>query len=94
VAAETTRIRDAVPGERNHALLVAAIALGQLVAGDALDADEVRAVLLEAAAAHLAAGAYSTRQAEATITSGLTRGATRPRRPPPDNSRPARHRGG
>ena len=78
--AETARVRDAAPGGRNHALFLASLALGQLVAGGELDADHVRAVLLDAATTHLTAGAYTHAQAEATITSGLRRGATRPRR--------------
>lgn len=79
VAAEIARVEGAGKGQRNHALFVAACALGQLVAGGTLTADYVRDVLTRAAAAHLATGAYSTRQAHATITSGLTVGARRPR---------------
>jgi hypothetical protein len=82
VAAEVTRVTEAGEGERNHALLVAAIALGQLVASGSLAEDDVRAVLTDAATAHVATGAYSARQAQQTITSGLRRGARRPRRPP------------
>jgi hypothetical protein len=79
VVAETARVLAAQPGRRNHTLFTAAIALGQLVAGGSLDADCVRTVLLNAAAGHLAVGAYSPHQAETTIASGLSRGATRPR---------------
>ena len=82
VTAELRRITEAGEGGRNHALLVAAIALGQLVAGGALVEDDVRALLTHAAAAHVTAGAYSAHQANSTITSGLRRGATNPRRPP------------
>jgi hypothetical protein len=77
---ETTRVRDAVAGGRNHALYVASLALGQLVAGGELDADYVRAVLLDASAVHFTDPGYPRVQAERTITSGLRRGATRPRR--------------
>jgi hypothetical protein len=82
VAAEVARVTRAGEGERNHTLLIAAIALGQLVAGGALAEDDVRTALTAAAGVHVAAGAYSARQAEATIASGLRRGATRPRHPP------------
>jgi hypothetical protein len=83
VAAEVARVTCTVEeGARNHALLVAAIALGQLVAGGALAEDDVRDALTVAAAGHIAAGAYSPHQAQLTITSGLRRGAARPRRPP------------
>lgn len=79
LAAEVARVEGAAKGQRNHALYVAAVALGQLVAGGALTEQEVRDVLLRAAAGHLAAGAYSPHQAELTITSGLRAGAKRPR---------------
>ncbi len=57
---------------------LAAVALGQLVAGGALAEHDARAAL-GSSRPHLAAGAYSVRQAEQTITSGLTAGARRPR---------------
>ena len=70
----------ATPGSRNHALFVAALALGQLVGSDSLDeADAVR-VLLDAAAGHVGAGAFTTAEATATVRSGLDRGRTEPRR--------------
>jgi hypothetical protein len=70
---EKTRIN------RNTALYSAAVALGQLVAGGELDSQDVTATLLAAAAGHIANGAYSHRQAEATIASGLKAGRNRPR---------------
>ena len=54
----------------------AAFNLGQLVAADLLDADQVRAELLAAA---LEAGNPQTK-AVATIASGLRGGAAKPRR--------------
>jgi hypothetical protein len=77
---ETTKVTDAPPGQRNAALYTAALALGQLVAGGELTEDEVRRALLSAAGRHLALGAYSERQAERTITSGIRAGQNRPRR--------------
>ncbi|GAA4874353.1 bifunctional DNA primase/polymerase [Pseudonocardia benzenivorans] len=78
--AETARVHDAPASQRNASLYVAAVALGQLVAGGSLTEPEARAVLTSAAARHLALRAYSPRQAEQTITSGLRAGAKRPRR--------------
>lgn len=77
--AETARVIGAAAGQRNHSLYIAAVALGQLVAGGALAEADARAVLLAAANLHLAVGAYTLRQAEQTITSGLRAGAKRPR---------------
>ncbi|NMI01050.1 bifunctional DNA primase/polymerase [Pseudonocardia acidicola] len=79
ITAETARVHDAPAGQRNACLYVAAVALGQLVAGGALPEPDARAVLLSAAGRHLALGAYSPRQAEQTIASGLRAGAKRPR---------------
>ncbi|MHA6796762.1 bifunctional DNA primase/polymerase [Pseudonocardia bannensis] len=78
--AETARVHAAAPAQRNACLYIASVALGQLVAGGSLSEPEARAVLLSAAARHLALRAYSPRQAEQTITSGLRAGAKRPRR--------------
>jgi hypothetical protein len=80
VRAETARVLDAPPGQRNACLYVASVALGQLVAGGALAEHDARAALRAAAATHVAARAYSQHQAEQTITSGLRAGARRPRR--------------
>jgi hypothetical protein len=79
ITAETERVHRAPAGQRNACLYVAAVALGQLVAGGALAEHDARGALLTAAGPHLAVGAYSLRQAEQTITSGLTAGARRPR---------------
>lgn len=78
--AETARVTGAPASQRNACLYVASVALGQLVAGGSLPEAEARAVLLGASAGHVALGAYSRRQAEQTITSGLRAGAKRPRR--------------
>jgi putative DNA primase/helicase len=63
-------------GRRNATLNRAAFNLGQLVAAGLLDAEEVRTVLLAAA---LEAGNPEAK-AQATITSGLRGGISRPRR--------------
>jgi hypothetical protein len=79
ITAETARVHHAPTGQRNASLYVAAVALGQLVAGRALPEHHARGALLDAAGRHLAVGAYSTHQAEQTIASGLRAGARRPR---------------
>ncbi|MBA0127308.1 bifunctional DNA primase/polymerase [Haloechinothrix sp. YIM 98757] len=79
VRAEAAKVHHAPKSQRNGTLYAAALALGQLVAGGALSADEVTSVLLGAARRHIAARAYSEIQARKTITSGLSAGAKRPR---------------
>lgn len=76
---EAKRVTGALPGARNKSLFVAACALGQLVAGGALGAEEVRLALEHASDLHVNAGAYSDRQRHNTIRSGLRVGASRPR---------------
>jgi hypothetical protein len=80
IRGERQRVLEAPPGQRNHSLYLAAVALGQLVAGGALPDHDARAELRAAADPHIAAAAYSALQAEKTISSGLRAGARRPRR--------------
>jgi hypothetical protein len=81
IRGERQRVLEARAGQRNHSLYLAAVALGQLVAGGALPEQDARAELHAAAAPHIAVGAYSVLQAEKTISSGLRAGAARrPRR--------------
>jgi 2-hydroxychromene-2-carboxylate isomerase len=79
VRAEAGKVADAKTN-RNATLYAAAVALGQLVEGDALTEDEVRAALMTAAGRHLGTRHFTAREAETTITSGLRAGANRPRR--------------
>ena len=79
VDGEMTKVATALPGTRNHTLFCAAVALGQLVAGGQLHEHLAREALLQAAASHLAAGAYTASEADATIRSGFTTGARNPR---------------
>ncbi|MET8140393.1 bifunctional DNA primase/polymerase [Sphaerisporangium sp. NPDC005288] len=76
VLAELARVTGSPPDGHNNALYFASVALGQLVAGGALDQAEVFAWLSEAAAT------VGQRPGEAfrTIASGLRAGAKRPRR--------------
>ncbi|HEY8717741.1 bifunctional DNA primase/polymerase [Pengzhenrongella sp.] len=76
---EIAKVRGAQAGTRNHALFCAALALGQLVAGGALALEVARDALLDSAAAHITAGAFTHREALASIASGLRRGANNPR---------------
>lgn len=80
IATQTAHVRAAGEGKRNFTLYMAAQNLGQLVAGGMVDAATVQHALLTAAEAHLAAGAYTRREAHDTIRSGLKAGAKRPRR--------------
>lgn len=76
---EVERVTGAAEGGRNAALYTAAVALGQLVAGGALTAEQVQTLLEQAAAGHVAARAYTAAEARNTIASGLRAGAKRPR---------------
>jgi Bifunctional DNA primase/polymerase, N-terminal len=77
---EAATVRAAAPGTCNHTLNRAAFNLGQLIAAGLLDAEQVRAVLLEAAIAAPATGhADRERKARQTIESGLRGGARTPR---------------
>ena len=77
LAGELARVAAATEGSRNHTLYIAAVALGQLVAGGALPAELVTAELERAAASV----GLATTEAAGTIRSGLRAGARRPRRP-------------
>jgi len=81
IAGEVRRVRDE-PDNHNGALYIAACALGQLVAGGALTDTDVRSVLLDAFAVHIAAEPqhHNQREAHNTISSGLKAGAKRPRK--------------
>lgn len=76
---EAEHVAAAPSGQRNHALYIAAQNLGQLVAGASLTADEVTDLLEQAAAGHVARGAFTAHEARRTIASGLRAGARRPR---------------
>lgn len=82
VGAEVDAVRAAQAGQRNHALFCASVALGQLVAGGLLDEASTRHQLHQACADHVAAGAFTTAEAAATIASGLHRGGLTPRTGP------------
>ena len=73
---ELERVLAAQPGGRNNALNAAAFALGQLTATGLLPADLASDALAQAAQAI----GLPTREAAATIRSGLTAGARSPRR--------------
>jgi hypothetical protein len=79
IRAEAGKVTDAKQN-RNATLYAAALALGQLVAGDALTEDDVRAALMTAAGRHIGTRWFTAREADTTITSGLRAGANRPRR--------------
>ncbi|MEV4398324.1 bifunctional DNA primase/polymerase [Nonomuraea sp. NPDC049607] len=72
---ELQRVTTAPIGQRNGALYLAAIALGQLVAGGALDPHEVTTLLEQGGGD----AGLPPAEARATIASGLRAGAQRPR---------------
>lgn len=83
VAAETALVRGAPPKRHNHTLFVAACRLGELVGAGVLDPATATHMLQQAAATHVASTCHCTaREAEATIRSGLSAGAQRPRKLP------------
>ncbi|MFC7530484.1 bifunctional DNA primase/polymerase [Actinoplanes sp. GCM10030250] len=75
ISSQLDHLRRAAEGERNHALYVSAVALGQLAAGGALPVDQAEALLTETA---LSIG-LSRFETLRTIRSGLAAGARRPR---------------
>lgn len=84
MAREAGKVAGAREGERNHTLLCAAIALGQLVGGGVLAEEAVREALLGACAGHFAAGGpdpFTVAEAENAIANGLARGIREPRNP-------------
>jgi hypothetical protein len=86
ITGEVRRVATAPPGRRNHALFLAAVALGQLAGAGALDQQQASDLLLDAARPHVEAGAFTTHEALATIRSGLTRGMAEPRHLPTSTS--------
>ncbi|MER7894361.1 bifunctional DNA primase/polymerase [Micromonospora sp. NPDC094482] len=72
---EVQRVATAGKGERNRVLYIAAVALGQLVAGGALAEDDAQSVLEQAG---VSAG-LATAEAYRTVRSGLAAGSKRPR---------------
>ncbi len=91
VRAELDRVQRAGPGQHNTAVFTAARALGQLAAAGALDHGQAEELLTRAATG-IAAGPCdcTTRELAASIRSGLTHGARRPRRLPTPVEHPTR----
>ncbi|RAO54412.1 bifunctional DNA primase/polymerase [Micromonospora saelicesensis] len=75
ITREVDRVTTAPAGERNRALYIAAVALGQLVAGGSLAEDDAQSVLEQAG---VTAG-LSCVEAYRTVRSGLAAGSKRPR---------------
>ncbi|GAA3158514.1 hypothetical protein GCM10010466_56580 [Planomonospora alba] len=75
ITGELERLTAAPVGERNRTLYLAATALGQLVAGGALDESEVTTLLGQGGVAI----GLSPAETRLTIASGLKNGARRPR---------------
>ncbi|WP_327033911.1 bifunctional DNA primase/polymerase [Micromonospora ureilytica] len=75
VAREVDRVATAPAGERNRALYIAGVALGQLVAGGALTEDDAQNALEQAGVT----SGLRTAEAYRTVRSGLAAGSKRPR---------------
>ena len=83
---ECKNVAAALPSTRNNTLNTAAFNLGQLVGGNALDEQEVRDRLFEAAETCRLVADDGAPQAWATIDSGMTAGKKQPRgRPQPQS---------
>src|SRR5262249_51243731 len=84
---ECKTVAAALPSTRNNTLNTAAFNLGQLIGGGALDEQEVRDRLFEAAEPCQLVADAGAPQAWATIDSGITAGKKQPRsRPQPQSS--------
>lgn len=79
VRAETDNVTQSVTGQRHHALLKAAGALGRLVGGHELDYAAAENILRQAAEGHLGRDGFTTDEADTTIRAGLAWGIQRPR---------------
>lgn len=77
---ETDMVARAVTGQRHHALLRAAGALGRLVGGQELDYAVAENTLRHAVEGHLGRDGFTTDEADTTIRAGLAWGIQRPRR--------------
>ncbi|MEU0314772.1 bifunctional DNA primase/polymerase [Nocardioides sp. NPDC006273] len=82
VSGEVRKVAEAMPGEHNHTLFCAAVALGQLVAGGALAEHTAYDALTDAAHVLMAGGCRCTPgEVDSTIRSGFATGARNPRIP-------------
>ena len=79
---ECSNVASALPGTRNTTLNTAAFNLGQIIGGGALDEQEVRDRLFEAAEACRLVADDGATAALATIDSGITDGKKQPRAQP------------
>lgn len=84
--AERRRVAECASGGRNETLNRAAFSLGTLVGAGCLSEGDVRAVLLEAAQACGLVKEDGARACQATITSGITAGRSKPRTIPESGS--------
>ena len=79
LAGEVAHVQAAQPGNRNHTLFCASVALGQLVGAHLVDETTVRDLLLAACIDHVGVDGFTAAEANATISSGLARGKSQPR---------------
>lgn len=76
---EAQRIEEAQPGGRHHAVLTAALKLGNYVGGNVISAEEASETLRAAVQMHIGVDDFTESEAEQTISDGLAYGAQRPR---------------
>lgn len=77
---EADKVSAAPKGQRQSTLLASARTLGRLVGGGELDEDNARAVLLDAAAAHIGVEGMTLAEVERTVDRAIAYGKQLPRR--------------
>ncbi|MFX0581009.1 bifunctional DNA primase/polymerase [Nocardia nepalensis] len=80
LAGEAERVARARVHLRNHTLFRSALVLGRLVAADEVSEHDARAVLTDAAAAHIGVEGFTAAEAHRTVSNGFRYSRARPRR--------------
>ncbi|MBF6173601.1 bifunctional DNA primase/polymerase [Nocardia blacklockiae] len=80
VAGEADRVARARPGSRNLTLFRSALVLGRLIGAAELDERHARAVLVDAANAHIGIDGFTAGEIDRTVSNGFRYGTQRPRR--------------
>lgn len=79
LAAVLDRVTHPLPHTRNLTVFRAALTLGRLVAGGALDEHRTRTMLAAAAATHIGVDGFTTAELDRAISNGFRYGAQHPR---------------
>ncbi|WP_280361477.1 bifunctional DNA primase/polymerase [Nocardia wallacei] len=80
LAGEADRVARAQPGTRNLTLFRSALVLGRLIGAAELDEHHARAVLADAAHAHIGVDGFTAAELDRTVSNGFRYGTQRPRR--------------